>query len=87
MADSVPEHIAPRRAQGGGRRLKKRKRNARKAQEIALINRDDYEEDSSGSESDEWYEGDEHPGPMRMVRSSHLLIRRCSKSVGNPLIG
>jgi len=60
MADSVPEHIAPRRAQGGGRRLKKRKRNAKKAQEIALMNRDDYEEDSSGSESDEWYEGDEH---------------------------
>lgn len=58
--DSVPNHIQRRRPRGGGRRLKKRKRIANAAQEIAVANRDDFEEDSSGSESDEWYEGDEH---------------------------
>ena len=55
--------VLRRAARGGGRRVKKRKRAAfvqARAQEIAVANRDDFEEDSSGSESDEWYEGDEH---------------------------
>jgi len=59
--DSGP--VLRRAARGGGRRVKKRKRAAfvqARAQEIAVANRDDFEEDSSGSESDEWYEGDEH---------------------------
>lgn len=57
----VPQHIQRRRM--GGKRLKKKPKKQRAfniAQEIAVANRDDFEEESSGSESDEWYEGDEH---------------------------
>jgi len=87
MSTVVPkkglEKLGKRRFKGA-KGIRKRKRQQDNAQQaIALANREDYEEESSGdSDSDEWYEGDEHcefaftEGGYHKVRPGDLLHKR-----------
>lgn len=61
MKTNLPDHIQKRRRKGAGNIKKKRNRVPENViQNIARINREEDYEEVSGSESDEWYEGDEH---------------------------